>query len=231
MSISTPTNEKPIMFSDPMIRAILNGTKTQTRRVITPQPTLPAEHCVFTGWDDSWSTHDARDADPSVVDEWVCPYGKPGTHLWVRECWSPDHAAFYPNFPVIYRSDGYDPLKDQGEEPDHPGQVSRITLRVESIRVERVNDISEEDAIAEGMERNCDEWNMPRYLRKCPACNDVEMCQARNEFIHDGLGPACFPVTAVEAFKYLWEKINGSRGFGWDVNPYVWVVGFERIKP
>lgn len=211
MSISTPTNEKPILFSDPMVRAILNGTKTQTRRVITPQPTLPAEHCVFTGWDDSWSTHDARDADPSVVDEWFFPYGKPGTHLWVRECWSPDHAAFYPNFPVIYRSDGYDPLKDQGEDPDHPGQVysseqnawypfkwrpsifcprrfSRITLRVESIRVERVNDISEEDAIAEGFK-------------------------------------------SVEEFRALWEKLNGGRGFGWDVNPYVWVVGFEVIKP
>lgn len=204
-------DERPILFSDPMVRALLNGTKTQTRRVITPQPTLPAEHCVFTAWDDSWSTHDARDPDPSVVDEWICRYGKPGTQLWVRECWSPDHAAFYPNFPVVYRADGLDPLKVDGPDADHPGQVwspeqknwypfkwrpsifcprehSRITLRVLSVHVERVNDISEEDAIAEGF-------------------------------------------TSRDGFQSLWEKINGSRGFGWNVNPFVWVIKFERIKP
>lgn len=210
-----PISEKPILFSDAMVNAILgNGRrhpKIHTRRVVTPQPTLPEQFCCFTAWNDSWSTHDSRDRDPVVVDEWVCPYGYAGTRLWVRECWTTDHARFYPNFPLIYRADGDDPLQVQGPDPEHPGQVyspeqkqwypfrwrpsihmrrehSRITLEVERVWIEPLQDISEADAIAEG-------------------------------------------VADREAFRHLWNEINGERGFGWDVNPWVWVIEFKRIKP
>lgn len=233
------TNEKPILFSDPMVRALLNGSKTHTRRIIKP----------------TWSRClDLADDDDRAKALAMCPYGQPGTNLWVRECFTLDHARFYPHHPIIYRADGYDPLQAQGPDPDHPGEVfspeqkawypfrwkpsiflpreqCRIVLKVKDVRIEALQDVTEEDAINEGMERNCHEWNLPRYLRKCPSCSRFEMCASRNEFIHDGLGDLDDPVTARDAFRYLWGKINGETEFGWDANPWVFVVSFERIKP
>lgn len=238
VSHETAQQEKPILFSDPMVRAILADRKGQTRRVIKP----------------TWSRClDLADDDDRAKALAMCPYGKPGTRLWVRECFSLDHARFYPHYPIIYRADGYDPLQDAGPDPDHPGQVyspeqngwfpfrwrpsiflprehCRILLRVTDVRIEALQDITEQDAIAEGMERNCHEWNLPRFSRKCPECSRFEVCRARDEFIHDGLKDDDEAVTAKEAFQWLWSKINGDGEFGWDANPWVFVVSFERIK-
>lgn len=138
--------ERPILFSGSMVRAILEGRKTQTRRIIKPQPDM------VLNWDDVrlkvW--HEGKKGYA------VCPYGKPEDRLWVRETWAKD----IPGCPngVTYRADHLDPLGDGPAKPitwkpsiHMPRIASRITLEIIRVRVEKLQSISEEDAKAEGV--------------------------------------------------------------------------------
>lgn len=199
--------ERPILFSAPMVRAILEGRKTVTRRII--KPTQPRA-------DGLWPA--GRDPLPD------CPYGQPSDRLWVRETWMPDaprdgtwdDVAFFgckgsplSMIPAQYRTpehvihraswDGHDMV---GWKPSihMPRWASRITLEVTGVRIERLQDISEADARAEGIEQS--------------------------ERTGGWLPGNC---AAPEwAFRELWESINGAGS--WNANPWVWVVEFRRIE-
>ena len=201
--------EHPILFSTPMVRAILEGRKTQTRRVIQPQPEIIIrpidDKCNEVIWSDSkrvLSIGGGGDVLGACVRE-LCPYGYRGDRLWVRETF-----AYCPGDVYVYRSDYlYDVDSESamtinmktGEtmplrwRPSihMPRKASRLTLEIVNVRVERLQEISEEDAISEGF----------RNLATDTARGD---------------------------FSYLWDHINAKRGFGWDVNPWVWVIEFKR---
>ena len=178
--------ERPILFSGPMVRAILDGRKTMTRRVMKPQPEdYPYHHGL---------------AVYRVAKK--CTYGVPGDLLWVRETWASDVDGCPAG--LSYRADHLDPRGDGPANPMRwrpsifmPRWASRLTLRITSIRVERVQDITEADARAEGFK-------------------DVAGKYARGD-------------EARIWFAELWDDINAKRGFGWDANPWVWVVGFEQV--
>ena len=195
--------EKPIIFSGPMVRAILDGRKTQTRRVVKPQPheTVGGLGSMIAWRDFRWCRGGSI---PDVAAE--CPYGQPGDRLWVRETWA-DTSKESRRCPVSYRATW--PPDDEecrgfAWKPSifMPRWASRLTLEVTGVRVERVQDITEEDALAEGVA------------------------------VDIGL-PYCDPETpsARMMFKDLWNSINSRRSFGWDMNPFVWVVSFRRVRP
>jgi len=142
--------EKAIQFSDPMVRAILDGRKTQTRRVVKPQPhdvaDLTSEQ-LNAAWQEGW------------VDE-KCPYGDIGNYLWVREAWQA--LPYYDDIPprdlpkgadIIYNADRpHAPWDSRKRNALYmPRWASRITLKITDVRVERIQDISEDDARAEGV--------------------------------------------------------------------------------
>lgn len=193
--------ERPILFSAPMVRAILAGTKTQTRRVIKPQP---PSNCVRPmAYEGTWTWEYMRHGVHLGPD---CPYGKPGDTLWVRETWGLMGLGGVAARPTPLFKPGLVFAADSTERPlrwrssiHMPRWASRISLRVTSVRVERVQDISEEDAIAEGVEGYDPE-----------ACWNAGTRSARM------------------VFRDLWVSINGAES--WEANPWVWVVGFERVE-
>ena len=134
--------ERPILFSGPMVRAILEGRKTMTRRVIKLQPTGAADVQYRVA---------AAVTMPVSGRQQVCPYGRVGDHLWVRETWAPH--AWPPTGPSYqYAADDQYPAPERWRPSIHmPRAASRITLEVLNVRVERLHDISEEDAKAEGV--------------------------------------------------------------------------------
>jgi hypothetical protein len=161
------------------------------------------------------------------------PYGQLGDQLWVRETWSSDFANHYPFDQFWYSAD--DDLRHDIEvrngvrgiySPDHmehvpfrwrpsihmPRSACRILLEVVSVRVERLQDISETDSIAEGV-RQHDERR--RWVNEC-ALSD---------------GKRHFSASAYDMYHQLWDDLNAKRGHGWDVNPWVWVVEFKRVTP
>lgn len=185
--------ERPILFSTKMVKAILEGRKTQTRRVIKPQP------------------NDIRES-PFVKSGIETTHGyeiklkhEPGDRLWVRETWNVlDSDGCKPSdiSPIkeraIYKANG-DEYPFWRPSIFMPRWASRIALEVVNVRVERVQDISEEDAMHEGA---------------TPLLVDPD----------GGSCPYC------EGFRALWDSINAKRGYGWDANPWVWVVEFEEHK-
>lgn len=207
--------ERPILFSGTMIRAILDGRKTQTRRILKSQPPSGAL-CVAVFHHPDPRTHFWAN-DRSGLLDWAqaCPYGEVGDRLYVRETWQHSNHPFgaYENDCLIfYRADYlHDPLGPDLERSADgirrewrpsihmPRAASRITLEVTGVRVERLQEISEEDAIAEGL-------IVPMYEQ-------------------DGSGP-----TYQCAYRHLWDDLNTARGYGWDANPWVWVVEFRRIE-
>lgn len=186
-------NEHPIIFSAEMVRAILDGRKTQTRRIIKPQPAL--SNVVTAGYA---NLADRQAAELQWLVEHRCPYGQPGDLLWVRESFSP--YLFREGF--WYWADGnvaqYDATRPK-PSIHMPRYASRITLEIVNVRAERVQEIITADIIAEGV--------LP----------DEHYLGSANRYRH--------------AFESLWDSINARRGFGWDVNPYVWVIEFKRMKP
>ncbi len=223
--------EHPILFSSPMIRAILAGRKSQTRRIAKG---ITEETCYvgLEGHDGFVPVRDDGKETPIL-----CPYGSVGDRLWVRET-SAVYAAVYSECGIVYRADhatgdlskgdgGYNfhQFSDDPEQADkdrkwaakHSGSekwipsiymprfASRITLEITGVRVERLQEITEADVMAEGCRADEDPYWRPSY--------------------HDpdsGGNPS-----ARLSYEFLWEEINGVGS--WAKNPFVWCVSFKRV--
>lgn len=229
--------ERPILFSAPMVRALLDGTKTQTRRAVKLQPSVGHE---WAGWcvsstcsaDEGKATW-ARGTGPLMVDAHRvrCPYGQPGDRLWVREAWA-THAFLDDVAPrdlmtasVHYSADGTIQTGKGRPSIHMPRKYSRIDLEVTGVRVERLQDISEADAIAEGIERN---WSgdLGSGPNGCGGEGWVPECGWRH-YLNSMDGDPAY--TAVESYRSLWEQINGDGS--WAANPWLWVVEFKVANP
>ncbi len=231
--------ERPILFSAPMVRALLDGRKTQTRRVVKPQP--EAEHggepYWFVGGYRAWRARSCTDPIRSGShNEIACPYGQPADRLWVRETfyafgrWETRFSAkkgrdewHFVDMTLESGKAYLYPASDSQPQPmggkRHKGGVtptwwkrpaifmpsaaSRITLEITSVRVEHLQDISEEDALAEGIVPLHEGFGLPDG----------------SHFHASGLG---------ESYLSLWDAVNGD-GSAWN-NPWVWVVEFKRVE-
>jgi hypothetical protein len=262
-------------MSAPMVRAILAGTKTQTRRAIKPQP-VPFGKSSYGGTRQGWKWKPESlnrgwnddDADPyntrslaTLALSCECPYGQPGDRLWARETFyqSGRHYQTYPEDDewrgwsgtrdIFYKADGIPPnrgpnawstetneenaarLSKHGRAPFFtdkgnfwwrqfpsifmPRWASRITLEIESVRVERLQEISEGDAIGEGLQG---EWS-----------NDGGETPGRRVYFTDVDDEGTAHGDPREAYRALWESINGTGS--WALNPWVWVVTFKAAQP
>ncbi|KPB75938.1 hypothetical protein BTW15_02720 [Pseudomonas syringae pv. tomato] len=235
----TQAKERPILFSAPMVRAILSGQKTVTRRVVKPQycegpwsvkPALESRH---SGHSHDWWLPTGSQPYAALP---KCPYGKASDRLWVRETWSDVNLQGAPG--IAYRADAdvrdlmedasfldedgafnYDDPRSKpyqfacwsedllgGKEGRWrpsihiPRWASRILLEITDVRVERLQDICEEQALAEGV-MNCKQ--------------DID--------------PDGNDYSPQELFAGLWTMINGDGS--WRSNPWVWVVEFKRVTP
>lgn len=197
--------ERGMIFNSEMVRAILDGRKTQTRRPVNPQPELTA------GSGFSWKgrVYGSGSSDRETNKNFAhvaCPFGKPGDRIWVREtfCAVPDHDEPAGCSALLYAADGNGPYGKWTPSIHMPRWTSRITLEITGVRVERLNSISQEDAQAEGMELTG--WR--------PTYSDP-----------DSGGEVWTPY---DNFAQLWESIYGEES--WKANPWVWVIEFKRIS-
>jgi len=192
------STERPILMNGEMVKALLAGSKSQTRRLMKPQP---FKLCGITYWKDfSWCPGANQ---PDIASH--CPLGIAGSHLWVRETWQDgEFAQNEPKGPVYRATDpNWETCEGWKWKPSifMPRSASRITLEILEVRVQRLQDISEDDAKAEG----------------------VGECQ-HGLLIDEGCNYR-------GGFQNLWESMNAKRVFGWAENPWVWCISFRRIKP
>ncbi len=192
---------RPIILSPESVAAILAGTKTQTRRVVKPQPT-------------SFGEKSGRPLDDRMAETIDCPWGSihrrewppsPGLELWVREAWAvgrgydgckPSEIPDLPFLRRFYRGQDHEGEAHRGRWRSSihmPRWASRLTLEVTAVRVERLQDISEHDAMCEGIP--VDKWR-----------------------------------SFYQGFAEGWDEINAKRGHSWESNPWVWVLEFEPAK-
>lgn len=235
--------EHPILFSGEMVRAILDGRKTQTRRVVRlrlnkkqkeqgfpeqpldilpmPNPRKPSGK--------EWVALMRRDPEPAGC---VVTYPSlAGDRLWVRESWNAGKPATpsgtgimlpepkpQPGMKVIYRAtSNYGDDEPPWRPSIHmPRWASRLTLEVLSVRVERIQEISIHDAISEGAIGSSYIPNTPDYQK------------AFDEAVRTNRKPP-LGENPKQRFARLWDSINSKRGYGWDSNPWVWVIEFKRI--
>jgi hypothetical protein len=235
--------ERPILFSAPMVRAILDERKTQTRRVLN----LPAGWSMESPEGDLCTLGMITSSHPKkgkfgafirqeihpgsgkfMADVAVCPYGKVGDQLWVRETFGMKVRTVVgtPHESLCYRADKDNKIYAYSASGNEipvkwkpsihmPRWASRINLEITDIRVERLNEISEADAIAEGIERVAD---------NSPFCGP----DCWRDYSADGLIPFDGD-KPISAFCSLWESINGAGS--WSANPWVWVIEFKRVAP
>jgi hypothetical protein len=189
----------PISFNSDMVRVILEGRKTLTRRIVKGTALEWLAPDMFT---------------PEFVgnpENFLCPFGNSGDVLWVRETFNADHELIDNGSKIYYAAD----YKGSKERKDLTGfwspsihmpfKAARIFLRIKSVRVEQLQDITEVDAIAEGIQI-------------------LEPDEAYFDYKEEAGSYA----TARGSFTSLWEKINGESS--WNANPWVWVIKFERIS-
>lgn len=204
--------ERGILFSAPMVRALLAGTKTQTRRAVKPQPSVGSAGQMMLLGGKLWEKHPGSDAATVAR----CPYDHEADEpmrLWVRETWCNrlnDQSRPFDPPQALYAADGREVFLDDGDggikyrkdgwaaSPWKPGihmprWASRITLEITEVRVQRLQEISEEDARAEGV---------------------------------DPVGDAG-PIGYRDQFMRVWNGIYGVDA--WDANPYVWAISFKRV--
>lgn len=218
--------ERPILFSAEMVRAILAGRKTQTRRVVKPQSDSFITHCYPEQTDDFsaqtglWIAATGDRGTSKAQGTFECPYGVPGNRLWVRETWwtyphvisnrlMRDGADTWPKVngePIAYAADGDTDIwlnLKWIKKPSifMPRWASRITLEVKEVRIEKLQEISEEDCLAEG----------------CPD-------ELGSEYCIDGM--SCRKAWYAD----LWDSINNQRGHGWKSNPFVWAITYNAIS-
>ncbi|WP_321847344.1 hypothetical protein [Pseudomonas paraveronii] len=196
----TPIKERPILFSAPMVRAILEGRKTVTRRAVKFPFIDRAVGCELSG--NEIGLEEIRNN---------CPYGVPGQRLWVRETWArvgnddPGYLTFGATYPSCLPP-GLENIPPASQIRWKPSihmfrRDSRILMEITDVRVERLQDITYEQAAAEGVHRG--------PLREWCASDEGGACHK-------------YPVPA---FRDLWQSVGGD----WDANPWVWVVEFKRV--
>lgn len=191
--------EKPILFNAEMVRAVLEGRKTQTRRICKLQP---HEAASMTWWPDGEGTDTGTLGGAPGCYLKLCPYGQPGGRLWVRETFDPIYGQSPPDrvIEIDYKADWVPQgkhwrMKDVlGTRRWHPSihmprWASRILLEITDVRVEQLTKISEQDAQSEGPQKNFISWR--------------------------------------DSFCALWQQINGDGS--WEKNPWVWVIEFRRV--
>lgn len=206
--------QRPILFSDPMVRALLDGSKTQTRRVMKPQPIADQR---FSGGYYIPASKRTEGAIISVEAPYVgraCPYGQVGDQLWVRETFliADEQAAGLP--PWVYAADysNQDRPKTRWKPSIFmPRAASRITLEITGVRVKRLQDISEADAIAEGTKK----------MAMVGSCDSI--------FPHPSFPQVHDRGTYKFGYQVLWESLNGAGS--WDLNPWVWVIEIKKVMP
>jgi hypothetical protein len=204
--------DKPILFSTSMVRALIAGEKTQTRRIMKVQP-INRSHRIYT----LIATSDSKDIGKAIWCDkdhngasvpFSCPYSV-GMKLWVRETYCPVYAH---GDDCLYRADKYDsifPFTGKWKPSIFmPRKYSRITLEVTGIRFERLQGITEEDCLAEGIKCCTKDDKLYKYGLESIAWTD-------------------WKYTAVDAYRALWESINGKGS--WDENPYIWCYTFRRV--
>lgn len=230
-------NIHPMLFSTPMVQAILAGNKTMTRRVVKTK---------YSNTDIEWRetkygkilVEKKNDVPPPEIikeengiittrrhlvpyREITCPYGKPGDIIWVRETWQ--KVSTYPE-PDCFGKYLY---KSMGDTPETwkpsifmPKDACRLFLMITDVKVERLQDISKKDAIAEGIEPDpIGDGLFKNYLSSYHA-NMKEKKRFSNYSY----------ISASESFKSLWMSINGEEN--WNSNPWVWCISFEKTdKP
>ncbi|MGE4778041.1 morphogenetic protein [Yersinia enterocolitica] len=197
-------NEKPILFNAEMVNAILSGRKTQTRRIISEKTLHLFDVAASAGECHPLELCDERSQSYYLE---FCPLGNPGDQLWVRETWN-KHGGL-----LTYRAD-HDWIEEMRKATVCPAKwvpsihmprwASRINLLITGFRVERLQDISQEDAQAEGMELTG--WR--------PTYSDPD---SGGEY-----------ETPYDNFAELWTSIYGEES--WQANPWVWVIEFERME-
>lgn len=205
--IKATPKERPILFNGEMVRATLDDRKTMTRRVCKPAEDAALSY-VVTCENSQWG-----DEEGDVL--FSCPYGKVGDRLWVRETFVQPEIGHH-KCPVYYRANEEDALFIGNQykwKPSifMPRWASRITLEITVIRIERLNDITHEDAKSEGVETT----TFPSFAGSPFPC-----------WKGYGKGKAYLD-TALDSFKSLWRSINGEES--WAENPWVWVVEFKQV--
>lgn len=215
--------DRPILFSGPMVRALIEGRKTQTRRIIKLTGRLPdyigPRGCMDDpscwGWEmdsgDYCLVKRDKGSDGALRMEWSDWVGayRPGDRLWVRETWTArmthgwtiaDARSRMYQEEILYKADGLDSIDGWWPSIHMPREFSRLTATVSDVRAQRLTEISEADAVAEG----CPGFNSP------PDHNDD--CSPREEF------------------RALCDGLNAARGFGWTANPWVCAITFTVHK-
>lgn len=211
----------PILFSKPMIHAMLEGHKTQTRRIVRDVSKAASPRRLATA--------------KTILDRVHCPYGKPGHLLWVRETFG---IVTGNGSRVVYRADGDPPPPVLGTSEKNGvremkwtpsifmrATQSRITLEVTAVRVERLNEITEDDARAEGVEG----YTLETWSGYDPKTDSYPEFFAAPE-PKDGIKNVRHHVRVTSArtrYEQLWNQINGARAH-WSSNPFVWVIEFKR---
>lgn len=240
---------KPILFNTEMVRAILEGRKTATRRVIKPQPICygpnvtfkPHSNDFFLSAEKSWLRcrvcgHDpeySRDGS-NTSHHWIPPY-RPGDILYVQETWD-----FKPNNDLgyIYRADYSGLYKIKWRPSIHmPRDAARIFLRVTDVRVERLQGITDDDAMQEGIQYTDFGTYLPNWKISIDSGKTFHSAKSEihNPSYHVGKvtgSDQCYP-TARGAYHALWDSpINPTdrEKYGWGANPWVWVIEFDRIS-
>ena len=208
--------ERPILFSTPMVQAIMEGRKTMTRRIVKPQPEKSPATNTFVPLKEFLSQLNSQTnkglkeihtkGNGAGYSFPLCPYGKVGDVLWVRETWQPSANNVFVHFKADCADD---PGKGWKPSIHMKKEYARIWLEIVSVRAERLDDITVNDAINEGIKVVFDEVvkknQYQDYLNEFPNYNNP-----------------------INSFRSLWKKINGAES--WDANPWVWVVEFKRIN-
>jgi hypothetical protein len=194
---------KPIIFSTPMVQAILEGRKTQTRRVIKVDDAPE-------NWKISIAGTSIVRTEPYDV---KLPRYAAGDVLWVREAWCKNENPNSPNYGGYEYYADYEGAHCQSlikwRSPIFmPREAARLFLKVKTVRVERLHDITENDARNEGVKDPYD-YQEPSYYNQ-PHVRGMEINKS--------------------AFAGLWDSLNAKRGYGWDTNPLVWVYEFEKFN-